>query len=209
MSVRLESFEYLPRGASGWGSRLLHFGEMFTAVQGPNGTGKTPIIKGVIQGLGHEVELPPDVLARCEFARTTLAVDGRPVTLTRRLGGEGFEIRVDDGEETQVFTNQGEYAKWFIGLFTAEPPVLTDKNRQASQMYATVLLPALWVDQDHGWTTDYWTQPHRNFIQDQRQEVIRFLAHRDVAFGGPVGEAKLIRAAAAPSDRCATRAWPA
>ena len=29
MSVRLESFRYLPRGADGWGSRLLHFGEMF------------------------------------------------------------------------------------------------------------------------------------------------------------------------------------
>ena len=59
MSVRLESFEYLPRGANGWGSRLLRFGSVFTAVQGSNGTGKTPIMKGVVQGLGHEVELPP------------------------------------------------------------------------------------------------------------------------------------------------------
>lgn len=174
MSVRLQSFQYLPRGADGWGSRLLHFGNMFTAVQGLNGTGKTPIMKGVIQGLGHEVELPPDVLTRCEFAETTLAVDGRPVTLTRRLG-EDFEIRVDDGEEKQVFTSQAEYAKWFIGLFCAEPPLLTDKRSQESQLYATVLLPALSVDQDHGWTTDYWAAPNRNFIQDQRQEVIRFL----------------------------------
>ena len=63
MSVRLESFQYLPRDADGWGSRLLHFGDMFTAVQGPNGSGKTPIMKGVMQGLGHEVELPPDVLS--------------------------------------------------------------------------------------------------------------------------------------------------
>jgi hypothetical protein len=146
MSVRLQSFQYLPRGADGWASRLLHFGEMFTAVQGPNGTGKTPIMKGVIQGLGHEVELPPDVLTRCEFAETTLAVDGRPVTLTRRLG-EDFEIRVADREEKQVFTSQAEYARWFIGLFCAEPPLLTDKRSQESQLYATVLLPALWVDQ--------------------------------------------------------------
>ena len=176
MSVRLQSFQYLPRGADGWGSRLLHFGDMFTAVQGPNGTGKTPIMKGVIQGLGHEVELPPDVLARCEFAQTTITVDGRLVTLTRRLG-EDFDIRVVDGEETRVFTSQAEYAKWFIGPVQcrsadadeqAEPP-------QEVALYPTVLLPALWVDQDHGWTTDYWTPPNRNFIQDQRQEVIRFL----------------------------------
>ena len=72
MSVRLQSFQYLPRGADGWGSGLLHFGDVFTAVQGANGTGKTPIIKGVMQGLGHELELPPDILQRCEFAQTTL-----------------------------------------------------------------------------------------------------------------------------------------
>lgn len=174
MSVRLQSFQYLPRGADGWGSRLLHFGDMFTAVQGANGTGKTPIMKGVMQGLGHEVELPPDVLARCEFAQTTLVVDGRPVTLTRRLGAD-FEIRVDDGPDQQAFTGQAEYAKWFVALFGGEPQTLTTKQNKSTELYATVLLPALWVDQDHGWTTDYWTPANRNFIQDQRQEVIRFL----------------------------------
>src|SRR5436305_9851435 len=156
MSVRLESFQYLPRGADGWGSSLLHFGDMFTAVQGPNGAGKTPIMKGVIQGLGHEVDLPPDVLTRCQFAETKLSVDDRPVTLTRRLGND-FEIRVDDGLEEQTFTNQAEYARWFIALFNSEPPKLTNKQNQEAELYATVLLPALWVDQDHGWTTDYWT----------------------------------------------------
>jgi hypothetical protein len=176
MSVRLQSFQYLPRGAEGWGSRLLHFGDMFTAVQGPNGSGKTPIMKGIIQGLGHEVELPPDVLARCEFAETKLAVDGVPVTLTRRLGDD-FEMRMDNGEERHVFTSQAEYAKWFIALFSADPPTLTNKQSPPHPvgLYPTVLLPGLWVDQDLGWTTDYWTPANRNFIQDQRQEVIRYL----------------------------------
>lgn len=174
MSVRLLSFQYLPRGADGWGSRLLHFGDMFTAVQGPNGAGKTPIMKGVIQGLGHEVELPPEVLKRCESAETTIGVDGRTVKLTRRLG-EDFHLRVDDGAEPRVYTSQAEYAKWFVGLFTEAPPTLTSKKGQEVALYPSVLLPALWVDQDHGWTTDYWTPAHRNFIQDQRQEVIRFL----------------------------------
>jgi hypothetical protein len=82
MSVRLHSFQYRPRGTDGWGSRLLHFGDLFTAVQGPNGSGKTPIMKGIVQGLGHEVELPPDVLTRCEFAELTLIVEGRYVVFT-------------------------------------------------------------------------------------------------------------------------------
>jgi predicted nucleic acid-binding Zn-ribbon protein len=174
MSIRLESFQYRPRGSNGWGSRLLHFGEMFTAVQGPNGTGKTPIMKGVMQGLGHEVELPPEVMTHCEFAEMTLMVESRPVVLTRRLASD-FEMRVDDGANPQTFTNQSEYAKWFVSLFNAELRELTTKQNTASGLYATVLFPAIWVDQDHGWTTDYWTPPNRNFIQDQRQEVIRYL----------------------------------
>jgi len=147
---------------------------MFTAVQAPNGAGKTPIMKGVMQGLGHEVDLPPDVLSRCEFAQVELSVDERPVTLTRRLGAE-FEMHINDGLNQQAFTNQAEYARWFSGLFSADLPNLTSKQSQPAELYATVLLPALWVDQDHGWTTDYWTPPYRNFIRDQRQEVVRFL----------------------------------
>jgi hypothetical protein len=103
MTVRLQSFQYLPRGMDGWGSGVLHFGDIFTTVQGANGTGKTPIMKGVMQGLGHELELPPDVLVRCEFAETTILVDGRPVTVRRRIGAE-FDIRVDDGLQSQTFT---------------------------------------------------------------------------------------------------------
>lgn len=174
MSVRLESFQYLPRGADGWVSRLLHFGDMFTTVQGPNGSGKTPILKGVMQGLGHELELPPDILKRCESAQVTLNVDGRLVVLTRRLGSD-FHISVEDGDDIQTYTSEAKYSERFLALLSAEAPRLTTKQNQPCELYANVLLPALWVDQDHGWTTDYWTPPNRNFIQDQRQEVIRFL----------------------------------
>lgn len=174
MSVRLEFFQYLPRGIDGWGSRLLHFGAMFTAVQAPNGAGKTPIMKGIMQGLGHEVELPPEVLKRCESAQLGISIDGKLVTMTRTLGDD-FELRVDDGENTVVFTSQADYARWFCGQFSQNLPRLTTKQSQATELYATTLLPSLWVDQDHGWTTDYWVPPSRNFIRDQRQEVIRFL----------------------------------
>jgi hypothetical protein len=131
-------------------------------------------MKGVMQGLGHEVELPPEVLERCESAQTTILVDGRTVILTRRLG-ENFDIRVKDEGYDRTFSSEAEYAKWFIGLFTEDPLVLTTKQSQPTELYANLLFPALWVDQDHGWTTDYWTPPNRNFIQDQRNEVIRFL----------------------------------
>jgi predicted nucleic acid-binding Zn-ribbon protein len=131
-------------------------------------------MKGILQALGHEVELPPDVMTRCEFAELTLMVDGRPIVLSRRLQPD-FEISIDDGSTPQVLQEQADYANWFATLFGGEPRELTTKQNQPAGLYATVLLPAIWVDQDHGWTTDYWTPPHRNFIQDQRQEVIRYL----------------------------------
>jgi hypothetical protein len=174
MAIRLESFQYLPRGTNGWGSGVLHFGDLFTTVQGKNGTGKTPIMKGVMHGLGHELELPPEIRERCEFAETTLLIDGRSVTIRRRIAAE-FNIRVNDGLEAQHFTTAADYAKWFTGLFSEAPPILTTKQNQSTGLYANVLLPAIWVDQDHGWTSDYWTPPNRNFVLDQREEVIRFL----------------------------------
>jgi hypothetical protein len=174
MDVRLQSFQYLPHGTDGWGSGVLHFGDLFTTVQGKNGTGKTPIMKGVMQGLGHELELPPEIRERCEFAEITLLVNGRRVIIRRRIG-TNFDIRVDDGLELQHFTTAVDYAKWFTGLFSEAPPILTTKQNQSTELYANVLLPAIWIDQDHGWTSDYWTPPNRNFVLDQREEVIRFL----------------------------------
>jgi hypothetical protein len=131
-------------------------------------------MKGVMQGLGHELELPPEVYDRCEFAETTLLVDGRTVIVRRRIGAD-FSILVNDDGQSQTFTAQTDYAKWFTGLFSEAPPILTNKNNQSTELYANVLLPAIWVDQDHGWTSDYWTPPNRSFILDQREEVIRFL----------------------------------
>jgi len=84
-------------------------------------------------------------------------------------------MEVVDGLETKSYSNQAEYARWFLSLFSGGSPALTSKQKQELPLYATVLLPALWVDQDHGWTTDYWTPVNRNFILDQRQEVVRFI----------------------------------
>jgi hypothetical protein len=174
MTARLDSFQYLPRGSAGWGSGQLHFGNVFTVVQGANGAGKTPIMKGLMQALGHEVELPPKVLEQCEFAEITILVDGRPFVLRRRLGAD-FEISINDGVGLTTFTAPAEYGTWFTALFSDAPRLFTDKSNHAAVLYANVLLPSISVDQDHGWTTDYWTPPNRNFILDQRQEVIRFL----------------------------------
>ena len=174
MSVRLESFQYLPVVAEGWETPELRFGRLFTAVQGANGSGKTPVMKGVTMALGHEIELPPDIRTHCRAARLQLSVDGDPITLTRSLSEE-FKLRVDDGKEAEEFREWKRFGQWFVELLGGAQRTLTSKRGEAAELYANIVLPAFWVDQDHGWTTAYFTPKNRDFIRDQRQEVIRFL----------------------------------
>lgn len=166
MTARLESFRYVPETANGWETPELPFGDLFTAVQGPNGTGKTPVMKGIMFALGHELELPPEILQYCAQAQLTLTVDGEQVTLTRNLGEE-FALLVQDSGEPQVFSSPREYAQWFSTMLGAEPRQLTTKGGAGSEFYANLIIPAFWVDQDNGWTNAYFTPANKNFITDQ------------------------------------------
>lgn len=158
MVVRLKSFRYLSRGAAGWTSGVLPFGQLVTFVKGPNGAGKTPIMKGVMKALGHELEIPPQIEKMCEFAEATLLVDGGEVTLRRHLVSDFRLERLEDGN-SHTFTSPSEFAKWFLALFSTSVPSLTDKQSKETPLYANLLFPAFWVDQDHAWGADYWTPP--------------------------------------------------
>ena len=174
MSIRLSTFQYLPKSPDGWTSGLLHFGDLFTTVQGPNGAGKTPVMKGVMAALGHELELPPAVRAHCRAAEVALEIDGRKISITRDLTDD-YKLTVTDGDTKQTYSTPKQYADWFLGLLTDAVPALTTKKRQEAGLYPSILFPAFWVDQDHGWTSDYWIPRDKDFLLDQRQEMLRFL----------------------------------
>lgn len=179
MSIRLESFQWLPAVGDGWETPELPFGALFTAVQGANGSGKTPVMKGIMVALGHEIDLPPEIRKHCSAARLRISIDGRPITLTRRTPQTrvDFFLTVDDGEEVEEFSEASRFAEWLIlKLGGAQRRLTEQRGGKPVELYANVLLPAFWVDQDSGWTTAYFVPPDRNFIRDQRQEVIRFLA---------------------------------
>lgn len=174
MTVRLETFQFLAKPTvGGWETPRLTFGSLFTVLEGLNGSGKTPVMKGIMQALGHEIELPPEILEHCLAAQLTLSVDGRSVVLTRFLG-EQFQLRVLDGQNLSMMT-QAQYAAWFTKLLGGESRTLTNKQDKAAELYANVIIPAFAVDQDHGWDTDYYVPRNRDFLKSQRQEVIRFL----------------------------------
>jgi len=173
VSIRLSSFRYLPKTADGWETPKLDFGALFTVLEGPNGSGKTPIMEGIYLALGHELELPPAITEHCSAAQLVLLAGNRPVTLTRYLDST-FRCEIED-EEGKRFIAQAEYARWFTKLLGGESRTVTNKQDKAAELYANVVIPAFAVDQDHGWNTDYYVPRGRDFIKNQRQEVIRFL----------------------------------
>jgi prefoldin subunit 5 len=130
-------------------------------------------MKGVMAALGHEVDLPPFVVEHCAAAQLELDVDGVPTTLTRLLQ-EKFSLTVAADQTETVYSSPAEFLSWFARVHGAQPRKLTSKSREEAALYPSVFYPLFWVDQDRGWTTAYSVPPERNFILDQRQEVIRF-----------------------------------
>jgi predicted nuclease with TOPRIM domain len=173
VSIRLSSFRYLPKATGGWETPKLDFGALFTVLEGPNGSGKTPIMEGLYLALGHGLELPPAITDHCSAAQVTLVRDSQPITITRFLDS-AFRCQIED-EDGARFITQAEYARWFTKLLGGEFRTLTNKHDKAAELYANVVIPAFAVDQDHGWSTDYYVPRGRDFLKNQRQEVIRFL----------------------------------
>lgn len=174
MSARLTSFQYEPRGTTGWTSPLLRFGVNLTAVGGDNGAGKTPIMKGIMAALGHEVALDPDIVKNCARAKVEVEVDGQPITLVRELGTD-FDVRVASAGKTQAFTDQASFSTWFLEKLGIQQRALTSIRRESTPIYLSVLYPLLWVDQDIGWTSLYAPPSDRNFVMSQYEEMVRVL----------------------------------
>jgi archaellum component FlaC len=172
---RLLSFRYSPRVIDGWSSPRNDFGKIITVVSGSNGSGKTPVMKGIMHALGHDISLPPDIVERCSETEVRVEREGSEYTFTRSLR-DAFRLSVHSTSEgTTEFVDEKGYSNWFMGFLGASTPRLTTKARAATDLYVSILFPMLWVDQDHGWTSTYWTPGNKDFVLDQRQEMVRFL----------------------------------
>ncbi len=171
----LTEFEILPRGEAGWGSGKLRFGRHTTVVLGPNGSGKTPVMKAIMYALGLPVEFPKDVRERCQAVRLVLTDGLGEHTLERQIVAKGVEVRVQgpDGERTEIATER-ELSAWVLPRIGTAPRTLTSSGDGSPvPAYLSVAGPMFLVEQDGGWTTGY--EPTATFVRDQREEVVRWL----------------------------------
>ena len=175
MSFKLRRLEFRPR-AGGWTSGSLRFGEPFTLIHGPNGSGKTPLIKGIVFALGCPVEIPLEISSRCSSVELDIEADDGLWRIERPFADK-FSVRIfqNEGDAAQVIESERDYSEWLLAKMGIKPSTLVSKQNAKANVYIGTVIPGLWVDQDRGWTSIYAAMSTQNFIVSQQQEIIRLL----------------------------------
>lgn len=135
-------------------------------------------MKGVASAMGHSLDLPPQILENCEAAILELEVDGASVILKRFLKPQ-FEIEVRREKDAHVVSSETEFAEVLLDLLSIPSRKLTATRGHEAPLYAPILLPLFYVDQDTGWNAEYAAPTNKRFIEDQAEELMR------LAIGAP------------------------
>lgn len=174
MTVRLRGMTLLPRGENGWTGGPFEFGAFSTVLCGPNGSGKTPIMKAIAFGLGHEVELPAAVKTRC--AAVVLGLEAAGVAYSiRRAIDDAFQVEVTTASGSDRFTAEKEFTQRFLSLFGISPRLFTGINGGGVVPYVSLLMPSFFIDQDNGWRVPYAPVRGKRFVRDQEEEILRLI----------------------------------
>jgi hypothetical protein len=164
MSVQLSSLQFTPRGSSGWATLQLPFGNVFTLILGPNGSGKTPLVEGLAYTLGHPIALPPDIRAQCRSVLLSLVDGSNEIQIERNIT-EGLDVNVTEGGKRSHFSSDREFSSWLIDRLGIPSRTLTDRSGRAVPPYMSLLVPTFWIDQDLGWSDLYCPLSTRNFVK--------------------------------------------
>lgn len=170
--MKLLSLEIQARGSAGWQSEKLQFGSHITQLYGPNGCGKTPMIQAIVYALGHKMFFRDDINDNCESVLLTLSFDGQSEYLLKRAISRDFYVEYSSSNGTSGnFHNELEFATFLFDKLNIEKPRLTSVQNKPTYAYTTLLLPLFYLDQDNGYSDQYYSPA--KFIKDQYSEVAR------------------------------------
>lgn len=169
--MRLVSLKIEPRGQSGWGSKELIFAKNVTQLYGPNGTGKTPLLKALSFCLGYPSVFRNDILDQCKTAKLVVEIEKKHYLFQRAFTDE-FDIEVTEPTGTkQTFYNEADISKYILELNNYQTPKLVSVRGEPAIAYVATFLPIFYLDQDYGYD-DFYKAPS-SFIQDQFEEMVR------------------------------------
>lgn len=169
--MQLTTLKILPRGANGWESATLKFGNPLTSLFAPNGSGKTPIVQAIAFCLGFKTKFRDDICEHCEAAVLTFRHDDIEVTVRRDIQSE-FHAVLETDEQAFEFFDEGGFSRQLFDTLGMPVPDLVGTNKQRTQPYVSTLLPVFYVRQDGGYNEPY--RAPDTFIQNQFVEMVRF-----------------------------------
>ncbi|MDH4560786.1 AAA family ATPase [Pseudomonas sp. BN411] len=173
--MRLIKLKILPRGDNGWRSEELSFGQEITQLFGPNGIGKSPLIKAAIYCLGYPSQFREDIYLNCRYAELEFEVNGNTYIARRDFHATILNITVTDKDgNTFNFRNELDYSRFLFEKIGFEAPLLVSSDeKKAVQAYFSSILPVFYLDQDEGYRKFY--SPPGSFVKDQLSECLRII----------------------------------
>lgn len=171
--MKLKTLQIISNGTHGLGCEPLTLADHITHIYGPNGCGKTPIIKSIAFCLGYPSVFRNDIYERCKFASLDIEIDQKIFKINRQFS-RNVDIEVlDHNGVSQRFYSEGEFSEFLIKLMGLEYPNLVSNSGLLTQPYISTILPLVFTDQDDGYSGVY--SAPTNFIKDQFQEMVRLL----------------------------------
>lgn len=169
--MKLKSLRIIPRTKSGWKSRNLVFAEQVTQLfSEDNGCGKTPLLQALVYTLGYPVTFREDINHHCRAVRLHVLMGGKNLRIWREIGSS-FRIRIREDRAHLEFVSFADYAKYLLGAWGMTISTLTTTKDAPSQIYLEHVLPLFYLDQDGGYSADYFAPS--KFLKDQYSEAMR------------------------------------
>lgn len=173
--MRLINMEILPKGDEGWRSDLMTFGKHITQLYGPNGCGKTPLIKSIAYALGHPCIFRQDIYDHCHSVILKLETHTGNILIKRVFHKKDFNVEVIDSlANKKIFYNEKDFSNYIFDLVGYRISDLISTKNVNTNAYMSTVLPFFYINQDRGYTRIY--TPENAFIQDQFSEMIRLIA---------------------------------
>lgn len=171
--MKLKSLQIHANGIHGLACEPLMFSNHVTHIYGPNGCGKTPIIKSIAFCLGYPATFRNDIYERCKMASLEVEVNQQTLRIDRQFSRD-VDIEVTDHHGiVQRFFSEGDFSEFLIEMLGVDYPSLVSNKGASVKPYISTLLPLFFTDQDDGYSGVY-SAPH-SFIKDQFQEMVRLV----------------------------------